>query len=82
VKDSSKRQRKPKALSVEEFRRVLENVPEPFWTMCIVAMCLGLRVNEILGLRWNAIDWEGLRLVVRQAYVYGTPGDVKTQASH
>jgi integrase len=50
--------------------------------MCIVAMCLGLRVSEILGLRWNAIDWEGLRLVVRQAYVYGTPGDVKTQASH
>ena len=82
VKDSSKRQRKPKALSVEEFRRVLENVPEPFWTMCIVAMCLGLRVSEILGLRWNAIDWEGLRLVIRQAYVYGTQGDVKTQASH
>jgi len=54
----------------------------PFRTMCIGAMCLGLRVSEILGLRWNAIDWEGLRLVVRQAYVYGAQGDVKTQASH
>jgi len=82
VKDSSKRLRDPKALSVEEFRRVLENIPEPFRTMCIVAMCLGLRVSEILGLRWNAIDWEGLRLEVRQAYVYGKQGDVKTQASH
>ena len=40
VKDSSKRQREPKALSVDEFRRVLENIPEPFRTMCIVAMCL------------------------------------------
>jgi integrase len=82
VKDSSKRQREPKALSVDEFQKVLENIPEPFRTMCIVAMCLGLRVSEILGLRWNAMDWEGLRLAVRQAYVYGMQGDVKTQASH
>src|SRR6266568_4459929 len=82
VKDSSKRQREPKALSVEQFRKLLENVPEPFRTMCIVAMCLGLRVSEILGLRWKDIDCEGLRLAVRQAYVYGMQGDVKTQASH
>src|SRR6266566_3435820 len=26
--------------------------------------------------------WEGLRLAVRQAYVYGKQGDVKTKASH
>ena len=82
VKDSSKRQQEPKALSVDEFRKVLDSIPEPFQTMCIVAMCLGLRVSEILGLRWNDIDWEGLRLAVRQAYVYGKQGDVKTKASH
>jgi integrase len=80
--DSSKRQREPKALSVDEFRKLLEYIPEPFRTMCIVAMCLGLRVSEILGLRWNDIDWEGLQLAVRHAYVYGIQGDVKTQASH
>ena len=39
-------------------------------------------LSEILGLRWRDIDWEGLRLAVRQAYVYGKQGDVKTQASH
>ena len=44
-------------------------------------MCLGLPVSEILGLRWHDIDWDGLRLAVRQAYVYGQQGDVKTQAS-
>lgn len=82
VKDSSKRQREPKALTVEEFRKVLEYIPKPFRIMCVVAMCLGLRVSEILGLRWRDIDWDGLRLAVRQAYVYGKQGDVKTQASH
>ena len=81
VKDGSKRQRQPKALSVEEFRKLLEHIPEPFRTMCIVAMCLGLRVSEILGLRWRDIDWEGLRLAIQQAYVYGREGDVKTRAS-
>ena len=81
VKDSSKRQRQPKALSVEEFRMLLEHIPEPFRTMCIVALCLGLRVSEILGLKWQDIDWEGLRLAVRQGYVYGNEGEVKTQAS-
>jgi len=81
VKDASKRQREPRALSIEEFGKLIENVPEPFRTMCIVAMCLGLRVSEILGLRWRDIDWDGLRLAVRQAYVYGQQGDVKTQTS-
>jgi len=46
---------------VEQFRKFLENVPEPFRTVCIVAMCLGLRVGEILGLRSKDIDREGLR---------------------
>jgi integrase len=41
VRDSSKRLREPKALSMDEFRKVLESIPEPFRTMCIVAMCLG-----------------------------------------
>ena len=66
----------------DEFRKVLENISEPFRTMCIVAMCLGLRVSEILGLKWRDIDWGGSRIAIRQAYVYGVEGDVKSQASH
>ncbi len=50
VKDGSKRKREPKALSAEEFRQMLEHISEPFRTMCIVAMCMGLRVSEVLGL--------------------------------
>jgi len=81
VRDSSKRIREPRALSAVEFRRLLEYIPEPFHTMCIVAMCLGLRVSELLGLKWGAIDWEGSRIAIRQSWVYGRPGDVKTRSS-
>jgi integrase len=81
VKDSSKRLREPKFLSAQEFCALLEHIPEPFRTMCTVAMCLGLRVSEVLGLKWTDIDWEGMRIAIRQAYVYGRLGDVKTRTS-
>jgi integrase len=81
VKDSSKRLREPKALSADEFRKLLEKIPEPFRTMCIVAMCLGLRVSEVLGLNWADFDWDGMRIAIRPAYVYGRQGDVKTRTS-
>ena len=82
VKDSSKRLREPRYLTAPEFRALLDHIPEPFRTMCIVAMCLGLRVSELLGLRWADIDWEGKRIAIRRSYVYGKQGDVKTRASH
>jgi integrase len=82
VKDGSKRKREPTILSVDQFRRILEHVPEPFRTMCIVAMCMGLRISEILGLKWCDVDWDRMQMEIRQSYVYGKPGDVKTLASH
>jgi integrase len=81
VKDGSKRMREPRILSVDEFRKILEHISEPFRTMCIVAMCMGLRVSEVLGLKWCDIDWEGSRIGIRQSYVYGKSGAVKTPAS-
>jgi integrase len=81
VKDSSKRLREPKSLTAQEFRALLEHIPEPFRTMCIVAMCLGLRVSEVLGLQWGDIDWDGTRVAIRHGYVYGRQGDVKTRTS-
>jgi len=81
VKDSSKRLREPKFLTAQEFCALLEHIPEPFRTMCTVAMCLGLRVSEVLGLKWTDIDWEGMRIAIRQAYVYGRQGEVKTRTS-
>ena len=81
VKDGSKRKREPKTLSADEFRRMLEHISEPFRTMCIVAICMGLRVSEILGLKWCDVDWEGMRPAIRQSFVYGISGAVKTPAS-
>jgi integrase len=82
VKDSSKRLREPRPLTVEEFSRLLPYVPEPFRTMCIVAMCLGLRVSEVLGLRWSDFDFAKMQVIIRRSWVYGQVGDVKTKYSN
>lgn len=81
VKDCSKRQKEPRVLTVAEFQRLLEYLSEPCRTMAIVAMCLGLRVSEIMGLQWGDIDWEGLQLRVQRSLVLGIVGEVKTKYS-
>jgi len=37
-------------------------------------------VSELLGLEWTDIDWDGMRIAIRHAHVYGRQADVKTHA--
>jgi integrase len=81
VKGVSKRQRKPQVLSPDQFQKLLERLDEPYRTMVIVAMCTGLRVSEILALRWEHIDLRAGVMLVQQGVVNGRIGKVKTEAS-
>lgn len=81
VRDASKRMREPVVLTVPQFRQVLGHVPEPYRTMCIVAACLGLRISEVLGLRWGDFNWEKNQVQIRCSWVYGIVGEPKTQGS-
>jgi integrase len=81
VKGSSKRKRKPHNLSVEEFRRMLDQLCEPFRTMMQIQLCLGLRVSELLALRWQDVDWIGSKLNVERGIVNGRVDFVKTEGS-
>ena len=82
VKDSSRRQRKPQILAPEKFRELVAILREPCKTMVIVAMCTGLRVSEVLALRWEHIDFKAGVMLVQQGVVNGRIGRVKTEASH
>src|SRR5580658_460950 len=42
----------------------------------------GLRVSEVLALRWEHIDFEAGAMLVQQGVVNGRIGKVKTEASH
>jgi integrase len=55
---SSKRTRKIVLVTTEQYQKLLPRLPKHCRVMVILAMCLGLRVSEILGLRWEDVDLE------------------------
>ena len=54
-----KRVTKPHIAS-EQFDQILAGIPEPYATMVYVAVYSGLRVSELIGLRWNDVGFDSL----------------------
>jgi len=49
--------------------------------MVVIAMCLGLRVSEILALKWADFDFEDGTLMITRGTVHGRIARVKTEYS-
>jgi len=81
VKGASKRTRKPRSLTVEQFQKLVYELREPFRTMAQVAVCFGLRVSELLALRWSDVDWLNCKLRIQRAIVMQNLDEVKTEES-
>ena len=56
-KGATQRVRKARSLTVEQFHALLKELREPFPTMALLCVCLGLRISEALALRWEDVDW-------------------------
>ena len=63
---------------IPEFLAALK---EPFHTMALLGILTGLRVGEILGLRWSDLDFRSAQLRVTQRYYRGDIDSPKTRAS-
>jgi integrase len=81
VPGASKRTRKPRSLTVEEFQKMLPHLPEPFRTIALVCACFGLRISECLGLKWGDVNWLDTTLCVQRGAVRNRIGDCKTAGS-
>ncbi len=81
IKGGGKRMRKRPILTAEQFQQLCNIVQEPYRTIITVAMCLGLRVSEILALKWSDFDFEEGTLMVIRGTVHGRIGRVKTEYS-
>ena len=77
----ARRVRRPRSLTVEEFRKLVEHLEEPFRTIAIVCVCLGLRISECLALKWSDVDWLHGMLCVERGIVHQVVDDVKTPES-
>jgi integrase len=78
IKNASKPGRKARTMTNGEFHRLCNALTEPYRTMAIVSVCLGLRWSELVGLQWQDIDWLGEELTLRRAVVKQIAGEVKT----
>lgn len=81
VRGSSKRKTRPRSLTVNEYHVLSKHLGEPFKTMTLLQLCLGLRVSEMLALRWQDVDWMGSNLNVEHGIVNQHLDSVKTESS-
>jgi integrase len=81
VRQSAKRQKAPDVLTPEEIMAFLKELPDPLRTMIELDAFTGLRRGELIGLRWQDVDFENLILHIRRSVVAMVEGAPKTEAS-
>ncbi len=81
IHGANKRIRKAPVLTVEQFGLLLKELHEPFATMALLAVCFGLRISEVLGLKWSDIDFLQSRISINRGVVQQITGDCKTDGS-
>lgn len=81
VRQSAKRAKIPVVLTVEETAALLRLLREPARTAVFLDVLTGLRVGELLALKWNDIDFEKSQISVTRSIVMQRIGDCKTEAS-
>jgi integrase len=80
-KGATRKTRKARSLTVEQFHALLKELHEPFATLALLSVCLGLRISEALALRWSDVDWLGSGLSIRRGIVEQIVDNVKTEGS-
>src|SRR5206468_4641843 len=78
---ATRRIRKARSLTAEQFHALLKELHEPFATIALLCVCLGLRISEALALQWSDVDWLGSRLSIRRGIVEQVVDHVKTESS-
>lgn len=81
LKGVSKRLKPPRILTEDEFVRLLNQLLQPYKSMVLLAACTGLRISEVLGLRWQSVDFESLALEIREGFARSQVTKLKTECS-
>jgi len=81
VRQSAKRERLPDVLTAEEIGALLVELPEPCRTAILLAACTGLRVSELLALKWSDVHFDAGEIRPVRAIVDQVVGSLKTEAS-
>jgi len=75
------RRRKTIVLTREQLATLLQVLQEPVKTLAITAAMTGLRIGEVLALRWKNVDLEKNVIQVREAVYEGNLSSPKSKSS-
>lgn len=64
----------------DEFIALLNQLLQTY-SMVLLAGCTGLRISEVLGLRWQSVDFERLVMVVTEGYARSQTTKLKSEYS-
>lgn len=64
----------------EQFAQIVDGIQEPYATMVYVSVWTGLRVSELIGLRWEDVHTDSL--TIDERYCRGEWGAPKSEASN
>jgi integrase len=71
----------PVVLTLAQCVDILSHLNDMHRVLVLADAATGLRISEILALRWSDIDWKNSLIRVTRAYVYGRFGPPKSRAS-
>lgn len=81
VRQSSVSDYEPVVLTLAQCVDILSNLSDMHRVLVLADAATGLRISEILALRWADVDWKNSCIRVARAYVYGKFGPPKSRAS-
>ena len=84
VRQSAKRERAPDVLTAEEFKALLAELDGPYYVMVLLAAVTGLRVSELIAVKWEDVDFAAGEIRLTRAIVCQQGqhiGPLKTETS-
>jgi len=81
VKGIRKRKKRPFVLQVKDAWQMLDALVQPFRTIVLIGLCFGLRISEILGLRWTDFDFKRSVVLIQRSTVGKRLNKLKTEYS-
>jgi integrase len=81
VKGATHRDKEPVILTVDQVNQLFAELKHPYDAMVLHAAILGLRVSEVVALKWEDFDLENGVMSVQRKFTHGAHGVPKTASS-
>jgi integrase len=81
VRQSAKRQSQPEVLTANEIGALLGELKGPYYVMTFMAAVTGLRVSELLAIKWCDVRFTAGEIHLHRGIVCQHVGPLKTEAS-